>query len=234
MRGSVRFGRLAWHDAIPCRQVPRRVSSLRSHAVFVLRSKRGGWFLWCGRGSTGDDREMAKRVAINAGGGGDLAVVYEGQEKDEFWMALGGSAVALDEFAADGKGVDEQADDQPDSRPARLFACLGASSSAFAGERPRAKPRAKPRPVQGWGGGNARHCLPHNILHAERHASLAVEELPNVSQEELCPEEILIVDARDIAFVWIGRHASREARQKATTLAIEFLKTGETVRVREL
>lgn len=52
-----------------------------------------------------------------------------------------------------------------------------------------------------------------------------MEELPNVSQQELCPDEILILDARDIVYVWIGRQTSRETRQKATSLAIEFLKT---------
>lgn len=111
-------------------QVPRRLASLRSGAVFVLRSKRGGWFLWCGRGSTGDQREMAKRVAVSAGAGGDLAVVYEGQEKDDFWTALGGGNVVVGE---DVKDEDEERAEQQDARAARLFACLGASSSAFAG-----------------------------------------------------------------------------------------------------
>ncbi|XP_026283212.2 villin-1-like isoform X2 [Frankliniella occidentalis] len=164
-------------------QVPRRPSSLRSSSVFVLRSKRAGWFLWCGRSSTGDEREMAKRVATSAGGA-DLIVVYEGQEKDDFWVALGGPSLAVEEYAVEAKEIEEDSAGHQDTRPARLYACLGASSSAF-----------------------------------------AVEELPNVSQEELCPDEILILDARDTIFVWIGRNASREARQKATNLAIEYLKT---------
>ncbi|KAK3919498.1 Villin-1 [Frankliniella fusca] len=114
-------------------QVPRRASSLRSSSVFVLRSKRAGWFLWCGRSSTGDEREMAKRVALSMGGS-DLIVVYEGQEKDDFWVALGGPSLAVEEYAVEAKEIEEGGAEQHDSRPARLFACLGASSSAFAGE----------------------------------------------------------------------------------------------------
>ena len=109
-------------------QVPRRAASLNSHSVFVLRTKRGSWFLWCGRSSTGDEREMAKRVALSAGGGGDLLVVYEGQEKDDFWAALGG----VEDY-----DVDPPAEDARDPRPARLFCCLAAASSAFAGNHPR-------------------------------------------------------------------------------------------------
>jgi len=43
-------------------QVPCRAASLNSNDVFVLFTK-SKVYIWCGKGSTGDEREMAKLVA---------------------------------------------------------------------------------------------------------------------------------------------------------------------------
>ena len=57
-------------------QVDLRGASLNTNDVFILRSG-GHSFIWCGKGSTGDEREMAKKIcAIVAKG--DLEVIYEG------------------------------------------------------------------------------------------------------------------------------------------------------------
>lgn len=39
-----------------------RSSSLNSNDVFLLKSLKNLW-MWCGRGSSGDEREMAKHLA---------------------------------------------------------------------------------------------------------------------------------------------------------------------------
>ena len=48
-----------------------------------------------GKGSTGDEREMAKRIAQISDP--DPEIVYEGQEKADFWSLLGGKGSYTDE-----------------------------------------------------------------------------------------------------------------------------------------
>ena len=42
--------------------MPCRAASLNSNDVFVLFTK-SSVYIWCGKGSTGDEREMAKLIA---------------------------------------------------------------------------------------------------------------------------------------------------------------------------
>ena len=53
----------------------------------------GNW-VWLGKGSTGDEREMAKRMAHPDP---DPTLVFESQEKAEFWALLGGKTAYMDE-----------------------------------------------------------------------------------------------------------------------------------------
>lgn len=57
-------------------QVLLKASSLNSNDVFVLRTPSAS-FVWCGKGSTGDEREMAKNIAHSMASA-DYTVVYEG------------------------------------------------------------------------------------------------------------------------------------------------------------
>lgn len=58
-----------------CLQVPLKASSLNSNDVFILFSPTVV-FIWCGKGCTGDEREMAKKVA--ADGKADSQIMAEG------------------------------------------------------------------------------------------------------------------------------------------------------------
>ncbi|XP_045152839.1 villin-1 [Echinops telfairi] len=71
-------------------EVPPRANSLNSNDVFVLRTP-SCCYLWCGKGCSGDEREMAKMVADTICRT-EKQVVVEGQEPATFWMALGGKA----------------------------------------------------------------------------------------------------------------------------------------------
>jgi len=90
-------------------QVQFRAASLNSNDVFVLVGEAAS-YLWCGKGSTGDEREIAKKIA--ARGRVDCITVYEGQERGEFWEEIGGK----EPYANDKKLVQEEKDKQP-----RLF-----------------------------------------------------------------------------------------------------------------
>uniref|UniRef100_A0A8C2WPL2 Advillin n=1 Tax=Cyclopterus lumpus TaxID=8103 RepID=A0A8C2WPL2_CYCLU len=97
-------------------QVPALATSLNSNDVFLLKSQ-SGIFLWCGKGSSGDERAMAKEVSSVIGQNsqqGSEEIVAEGQEPIEFWELLGGKAPY-----ASGKRLQQMVSDhQP-----RLFEC---------------------------------------------------------------------------------------------------------------
>ncbi|XP_030585078.1 advillin isoform X2 [Archocentrus centrarchus] len=97
-------------------EVPALASSLNSSDVFLLKS-HSGMHLWCGKGSSGDERAMAKEVsaAISRNSpGGSEEIVAEGQEPIEFWALLGGKAP----YASDKRLQQVVLDHQP-----RLFEC---------------------------------------------------------------------------------------------------------------
>ena len=102
-------------------QVPLEAASLNTNDCFVLVSKKETW-VWMGKGATGDEREVAKRVGEEAHTANDTNVVFEGQEKDQFWNILGGKGPYKDERVF-GKH------DLPDYFIPRLFHGSNASGS---------------------------------------------------------------------------------------------------------
>ena len=57
-------------------QVPLAAASLNTNDCFVFVSKDGNW-IWLGKGSTGDEREMAKGIVSLTDS--DPSVAYEGK-----------------------------------------------------------------------------------------------------------------------------------------------------------
>lgn len=49
----------------------------------------------------------------------------------------------------------------------------------------------------------------------------------NFTQTDLIPEDVMMLDAHDIIFLWIGNSSNKEERDKAVTMAIEYLRTGD-------
>ncbi|XP_054437186.1 villin-1-like [Pteronotus mesoamericanus] len=72
-------------------EVPPWAHCLNSNDVFLLKTP-ARFYLWCGKGCSGDEREMAKMVADTISPK-EKQVVAEGQEPANFWMALGGKAL---------------------------------------------------------------------------------------------------------------------------------------------
>nr|XP_020640278.1 advillin isoform X2 [Pogona vitticeps] len=93
-------------------EVPASASSLNSNDVFLLKTQ-GDHYLWYGKGSSGDEREMAKQLATTLCDGLQETVV-EGQEPTEFWELLGGKAPYASE-----KRLQQEFPDHPP----RLFEC---------------------------------------------------------------------------------------------------------------
>lgn len=98
-------------------QVALRGASLNSNDVFLLVGE-SSTYLWSGKGATGDEREVAKRIA--AKDRVDFTTIYEGQEKEDFWNAIGGK----EEYASDKRLAVEDK-----SSPPRLFQCSNATGN---------------------------------------------------------------------------------------------------------
>jgi len=97
-------------------EVDLRAASLNTNDVFLLKTG-GKSYIWCGKGSTGDEREMAKKIAA-AMAPGEQEIIYEGQEKPDFWKAIGGK----EDYACD-----KHLADSSNTMPARLFQCSNAT-----------------------------------------------------------------------------------------------------------
>ena len=97
-------------------QVAARGASLNSGDTFILTSPSKVW-LWCGKGSTGDEREFAKSIARTIVPR-EYDIVSEGSEPAAFWETI------VREPYAQVKTVDETI-----TREARLFQCTNAVGS---------------------------------------------------------------------------------------------------------
>lgn len=152
-------------------QVECRAGSLNSNDCFVLRHV-GEVLVWCGKGSTGDEREMAKVIAAEMHN--DPQIVYEGQERADFWAKLGG----LEPYASDPRLAET---DQ--AQPARLFQCSNASGRFL------------------------------------------VEEVSEFVQLDLVPSDVMLLDAWNTVFIWVGSGSNKTERERAEKTAIEYLRT---------
>jgi Gelsolin repeat. len=54
-----------------------------------------------------------------------------------------------------------------------------------------------------------------------------VEEIMNFTQTDLIPEDVMMLDVHDSIFLWIGNNSNKEERDKAVTMAMEYLRTGD-------
>jgi len=69
-------------------------SSLNTNDCFILVTPREV-FVWAGKGSTGDERDVAKSIASSKSP--EHTFVFEGQEKKDFWTLLGGKKPYFDQ-----------------------------------------------------------------------------------------------------------------------------------------
>ncbi|XP_072511316.1 advillin isoform X2 [Notamacropus eugenii] len=104
-------------------EVPAFASSLNSNDVFLLRTQNEH-YLWYGKGSSGDERAMAKELAGVLCDGAEDAIA-EGQEPAAFWDSLGGKVP----YADDKRLQQEILDVQP-----RLFECSNKTGRFFVTE----------------------------------------------------------------------------------------------------
>jgi len=89
-------------------QVTCKSAALNSGDVFIVETPTD-FYLWCGNGSSGDEREYAKAISKRVSKK-EYTLVTEGKEPAAFWAALGGKA----EYS-------QIKESEPDFQPPRLF-----------------------------------------------------------------------------------------------------------------
>ncbi|KAM9443774.1 advillin [Clarias gariepinus] len=111
----VRFFQISGTDSFNTKaiEVPTVAASLNTNDVFLLKTQRAV-YLWYGKGSSGDERAMAKEMSAFLGKGLSEEIMAEGQEPMEFWQILGGKTP----YANDKRLQQAVNDHQP-----RLFEC---------------------------------------------------------------------------------------------------------------
>lgn len=178
-------------------QMLAKQAHITSGDCLVLATSAGAIWVWCGQRSTGDAREMAKRIGRAAaataaagyhssGGNGRIAMVdsgaddaieyvlaVEGSEPSEFWQCL------------------------PDQLEIKLRMAHGmsdmATSSVKAGEFSRIKAAdevglyAVLNGTQDGGGGDVQF-----------------EQIVGYAQSDLMPEDVFVLNNDNVVYVWLG------------------------------
>lgn len=151
-------------------QVDFSSSSLNTNDVFIICHKSSAFYIWCGKRSTGDQREAAKSIlAVQKR---EPEMVIETQERDEFWQAIGGKKSYT---------LEKRAQVAPTQTIVRLFEAMNLSSISNSGVI--------------VSNGNSGSTSVSRVSFAEVYL---------FSQEDLSPYEIMLLDAWDSIFIWIG------------------------------
>ena len=155
---------------------------MNTNDVFIVCHRASVFYIWCGKRSTGDEREAAKSILMGAsgssGGGGrreerEVETVIESQERDEFWTALGGRRAYT---------CDKRPKLAQPLTIVRLFEVVVVS------------------PVPSSSAASAAAVAPR--------ASFAVAELYQFSQDDLNSYDVMLLDAWEALYVWIGASMS--------------------------
>ncbi|XP_065668513.1 advillin isoform X2 [Hydra vulgaris] len=162
-------------------EVNARAASLNSNDVFLMKTL-GNAYIWEGQGANEDEKAFAEIVADYAAPDGDLIIMREGKETNEFWDLLGGK----EEYAS----MSRLSEKKP-TIPPRLFQCSNATGRFW------------------------------------------VEEIFDFDQDDLCEDDVMLLDTYDEVFVWIGEGANFIEKKNALDGALEYIKSDKSGRTIE-
>ncbi|KAM9671651.1 LOW QUALITY PROTEIN: advillin [Trichechus inunguis] len=197
-------------------EAPAFASSLNSNDVFLLHTQTEN-YLWYGKGSSGDERAMAKELAELLCDGTEDTVA-EGQEPAKFWDILGGKAP----YANDKRYGNT-------SSPPLGSPCLQACElHKFQGPFRFKQFLRSSVPL------NELYCrLQNEILDVQprlfecsnKTGRFLVTEITDFTQDDLNPGDVMLLDTWDQVFLWIGAEANATEKERALTTAQEYLHT---------
>uniref|UniRef100_UPI0037E90E1D villin-1 n=1 Tax=Semicossyphus pulcher TaxID=241346 RepID=UPI0037E90E1D len=153
-------------------EVPASSTSLNTNDVFLLKTDRV-CYLWYGKGCSGDERVMGRAMS-DVLSRQEKQVVMEGQERAEFWVALGGKAP----YASDKRLQREEPAHCP-----RLFECSNQSGQ------------------------------------------FRMIEVNDFAQNDLDEEDVMLLDAWEEIFLWVGISANQHETKEAWNSARDYLRS---------
>jgi hypothetical protein len=53
----------------------------------------------------------------------------------------------------------------------------------------------------------------------------------NFTQNDLVSEDVMMLDAHDSIFIWIGKDSNKDERDKAVQMVMEYLRTGDYIHI---
>lgn len=145
-------------------QVEFTSASLNTNDVFIICFKSNAFYIWCGKKSTGDQREAAKSILVVQKR--EPEMVIETQERDEFWLAIGGKKPYT---------VEKRAQLAPSQTIVRLFEVSNLPTLTASG-----------------------------APSTSSSLRMSFSEIYLFAQEDLSSCEVMLLDAWDSIFVWIG------------------------------
>jgi hypothetical protein len=167
-------------------QVEYKARNLNSNDVFIVvytnkSTQNQSYYIWCGKGSTGDEREAAKTLLLAQKK--EPEMVIESQERDEFWQALDGKQAYNSEKRL------QYASHAP---IARLFEVSNASGK------------------------------------------IQVNEIYQFTQDDLNTNDVMILDAWDTIFIWVGSNSNKMEREESERIVFDYLKSDPSQRGTDL
>eukprot|EP00794_Sanderia_malayensis_P007248 gene7248-8056_t len=162
----------SWYN-IKATQVDLKASNLNSNDAFLLQTPSIN-FVWEGKGASDEEKDFAEEISDYIAPTGDLVIIQEGYEINDFWSLLGGKA----EYSSN-----EKVQTELQTFPPRLYQCSNASGT------------------------------------------FKVEQIVDFDQEDLCEDDVMLLDIYDEVFVWIGKGANDLERQESYRTASEYIKS---------
>ena len=157
-------------------QIPPSAEYLDSDDAFLLKLENRS-YVWEGKGSNDDEKDMAEYLAFYVSPKGDITLLQEGFETEDFWRNLGYKS----EYNLEKKVPSIQ-------RAARLYHCSDASGT------------------------------------------FVTQEVISFDQEDLQEDDVMLLDAGDEVYVWIGNGANENEKKGAWSTAMEYIDTDPTGR----
>ncbi|CAF0715415.1 unnamed protein product [Brachionus calyciflorus] len=158
-------------------QIDFKAYNLNSNDVFIICHKTNIFYIWCGKSSTGDEREAAKSMVFNRKK--EPEIIIEGQERDQFWSVFGEKA----EYSRE-----KRLNQTTRTQFARLFEITNSTGK------------------------------------------IQAQEIHQFSQIDLNPNDIMLLDAWDKIFMWIGSNSNKTEKDEIEKIAFDYLKNDPSQR----
>uniref|UniRef100_A0A1A9WZZ4 HP domain-containing protein n=1 Tax=Glossina brevipalpis TaxID=37001 RepID=A0A1A9WZZ4_9MUSC len=189
------------------------LNSLNSKDCYVVQNEYV--WVWCGQSSTGDAREVAKKVGSVLG---ENSLVMENKEPREFWLSVGN--LMSQTLIVNGLNNCNSA------------ASNGSNGCASSGLSPPGITNGSLSGIATASGSMQYLQITHKsrwqaqlFLVWTQRGKFFSQEIMGYEQSDLSPESVYILDAGILTYVWLGKYCTAIEKEKYLNLAQHYLET---------